>query len=106
MGQIITSKCRSCNFEKTFQYGGNRADFQTNFPVPAINIETGEFENINYKTEIHNPKYKFYSDHELKGNNGRNNTFRSFNLELNSENNFCPKCSNYTLHFRIKYLTD
>ena len=58
MGNIIASKCRNCNFENTFKYGGNRFDYQTNCPVPAINIETGEFENVNYKVETNNPKYK------------------------------------------------
>jgi len=54
MGNIIASKCRICNFENTFKYGGNRFDYQTNCPVPAINIKTGEFENVNYKIEINN----------------------------------------------------
>jgi hypothetical protein len=58
MGNIIDSKCRNCNFEKTFKYGGNKFNYQTNCPVPAINLETGEFENVNYIIEINNPKYK------------------------------------------------
>ena len=62
MGNIIASKCRICNFENTFKYGGNRFDYKTNCPVPAINIETGEFENVNYEIEKNNSKYKFYSD--------------------------------------------
>lgn len=106
MGNIIASKCRICNFENTFKYGGNRFNYQTNCPVPAINIETEEFENVNYKIEINNPKYKFYTDKELKGNNGENNTLGNFNLELNTVNNYCPKCKNYTFDFRVKYYTD
>lgn len=106
MGNIIGAKCRVCNFENTFKYGGNRFDYQTNCPVPAINIETGEFENVNYINNKSNPKYKFYSDKELKGDNEGNNTFGNFNLELNSVNNFCPKCKNYAFVFRIKLFTD
>ena len=45
MGNIIASKCRICNFENTFSYGGNRFNYLTNCPVPAINTETEEFEN-------------------------------------------------------------
>lgn len=106
MGNIIVSKCRICDFENTFKYGGNRFDYQTNCPVPAINIETGEFENVNYKTEKNNPKYKFYSDKELKADNEEKNTFRNFNLLLNSVNNYCPECKNFSLDFRVKFYTD
>ncbi|WP_420287298.1 hypothetical protein VT569_05215 [Flavobacterium psychrophilum] len=106
MGNIIASKCRICDFENTFKYGGNRFDYQTNCPVPAINIETREFENVNYKIEMNNPKYKFYSDKELKGDNEKNNTFGNFNLELNSTNNYCPKCKNFSFDFRIEFFTD
>lgn len=106
MGNIIASKCRQCNFENSFKYGGNRFDYQTNCPVPAINIETGEFENVNYIIEINNPKYKFYSNEELKGDNDGENTFGNFNLELNSLNNYCPKCNNFTFDFRIQFFTD
>lgn len=106
MGNIIASKCRICSFENTFKYGGNRFDYQTNCPVPAVNIETEEFENVNYKIEINNPKYKFYTDKELKGDNEGNNTFGNFNLELNSVNNYCPKCKSFAFDFRIKFFTD
>jgi hypothetical protein len=43
MGMIITGRCKSCDFENSFKYGGNRFDYQTNCLVPAINIETNEF---------------------------------------------------------------
>ena len=102
MGNIIASKCRICNFENTFKYGGNRFDFQTNCPVPALNVETEDFENVNYIENKSNPKYKFYSDKELKGNNGENNTLNNFDLKLNTINNYCPKCKNFTFDFRIK----
>ena len=48
MGNTIDSKCRICNFENTFNYGGNKSDYKTNCPVPALNMETNEFENINF----------------------------------------------------------
>ena len=102
MGNIIASKCRICNFENTFKYGGNRFDFQTNCPVPALNVEIEDFENVNYIENKSNPKYKFYSDKELKGNNGENNTLNNFDLKLNTINNYCPKCKNFTFDFRIK----
>ena len=101
MGNIIASKCRICNFENTFKYGGSRFDYQTNCPVPAINIETEEFENVNYIVEKNNPKFKFYTDKELKGNNEGRNTYGNFDLELNSCNNYCPKCKNFSFDFRL-----
>ena len=101
MGNIIASKCRVCNFENTFKYGGNRFSYQTYSYVPAINIETDEFENVNHVEFENNPKYKFYSDKELKGDNEGNNTMDNFDLKLNTINNYCPKCKNFTLDFRI-----
>ena len=101
MGNIIASKCRICNFENTFKYGCNRFSYQTNSYVPAINIETEEFENVNYYEFRNNPKFKLYSDKELKGDNEGNNTMDNFDLKLNTINNYCPKCKNFTLDFRI-----
>ena len=101
MAEIIASKCKSCGFSNDFKYGGNKFNYLTNCPVPAINIETDEFENVNYYEFENNPKYKFYSDDELKGDNEENNTFDNFDLKLNTINNYCPKCKNFTLDFRI-----
>ena len=44
----LVGRCKSCDFENSFKYGGNRFDYQANCPVSAINIETDEFENVNY----------------------------------------------------------
>ena len=49
MGNIITSKCRICGFTNKFSYGGDKYSYQTDCPVPAINKETLEFENVNFK---------------------------------------------------------
>ena len=106
MGNIIASKCRICNFENTFTYGGNRFNYQTNCPVPSINIETNEFENVNHFEEKNNPKYKFYSDKELKGDNEGKNTLKNFDLELNTTNNYCPSCKNKSLEFILNMHTD
>jgi len=100
MGEIIASKCRICNFENTFKYGGNIFNYEIKYYVPAINIETDKFENVNYFEFEKNPKYKFYSDEELKGDNEVNNTIDDFDLKLNTVNNYCPKCKNFTLDFR------
>lgn len=40
MGNIIAPKCKSCGFSNEFKYGGGRFSYQTNCPVPAINIVT------------------------------------------------------------------
>ena len=42
MAEILKAKCRICNYDTSFKYGGGRFDYQTNCPVPAINIETEE----------------------------------------------------------------
>ncbi len=106
MGQIIETICRKCGFSNTFSYGGNRLNYLKHYPVPAINIENGMFENVNYIDNKNNPKYRFYSENELKGDNQGNNTLENFNLNLNTVNNYCPKCKNFSFDFRVKYYTD
>ena len=69
---ILSGRCKSCDFENSFKYGGNRFDHQTNCPVPTINIETDEFENVNYFEFDNIPKYKLYSNNQLKGDNEGN----------------------------------
>ena len=98
---ILAGRCKSCDFENSFKYGGNRFDHQTNCPVPTINIETDEFENVNYFEFDNIPKYKLYSNNQLKGDNEGNITMDNFDLKLNAVNNYCPKCKNFTLDFRI-----
>lgn len=99
MGVIVNAVGTNCDFKTTFNFGGNRFNFLENCPVPAINLNTGCFENINYKIESKNPRYEFYSNKKLKGNNGNNQTLRSFDIYLNTKNNFCPKCKMYRFDF-------
>jgi hypothetical protein len=101
MGELIATKCRNCNFENTFNYGGSRFNYLTTCLVPAIDIEIDEFQNVNYYSEKDNPKFKFYSDAELKGDNHNQNTLDNFDLKLNTINNYCPCCKNYSFDFRI-----
>ena len=62
MGQLLNANCRICKFETDFRYGGGQLNYRENCPVPAINKETGHFENVNYITEKNNPLYLFYTD--------------------------------------------
>ncbi len=102
MGQVLNAKCRLCSFEIDFRYGGTRFDYRENCPVPAINIESKQFENVNYILNKNNPVYLFYSDNHLKGDNGDKATHRNFDLELNQVNNFCPNCSQFAFDFAIR----
>lgn len=106
MGNVIESKCRLCDFTNQFNLGGGRFSYQTNCPVPAINKETLAFENINYLEHKNSDKYLFYTDDVLKGNNHDNNTINNFDLELNTVNNYCPKCKEKALAFQITMLVD
>ena len=92
MATIIASKCKLCGFSNIFSFGGGMFNYQTNCPVPAINKETLEFENVNYLEHKDSEKYLFYSDDVLKGDNGDLKKIINFNLELNLINNYCPKC--------------
>jgi len=106
MGNIIKTKCKSCAFSNKFSYGGGRFSYLTNCPVPAINKETLEFENVNYLKHKNSDKYLFYTDEVLKGNNYDNNTIDNFDIKLNTVNNYCPACKEKALEFRIMMFTD
>ena len=106
MGNIIATKCKSCGFTNKFSFGGGRFSYQTNCPVPAINKETLEFENVNYFEFKNTDKYLLYSDEVLKGNNYDNNTIDNFDIKLNTINNYCPACKEKALDFRITMFVD
>lgn len=101
MGNIVTSKCHLCGFTNKFKLGGGKYSYQTHCPVPAINIETLDFENINHYDHKDSDKYLFYSDADLKGENTEDKAFRNFNLIFNEEVNYCPSCKNKSLAFRV-----
>ena len=106
MGNIIKSKCQSCGFLNEFRFGGGRFNYLTNCPVPAINKETLEFENINYLANKNSEKYLFYTDDVLKGDNLDYNTINNFDLKLNMVNNYCPNCKEKALDFRVTMFVD
>jgi len=106
MGNVIASKCRLCGFTNQFSLGGDICSYLTHRPVPAINKETLEFENINYYEYENSGKYLFYSDDVLKGDKYNNKTFNDFNLYFNEEGNYCPSCKEKSLAFRITIYSD
>jgi hypothetical protein len=106
MGNIVATKCRLCGFTNEFQLGGGKYDYKTECPVPAINKETLEFENVNHYDHRDSGKYLFYSDAILKGENTRDKTFRDFNKIFNEEGNYCPNCKNKSLAFRVTMYYD
>ena len=106
MGNIVATLCRSCGFENEFRIGGGRFNYKTYCPVPAINKETLEFEQINYYEHKKSDKYLFYSDSVLKGENKNNRTINNFDLYFNEEGNYCPSCKNKTLAFRTIMFVD
>jgi hypothetical protein len=106
MGNIIATKCKSCGFINKFSFGGGKFSYLIDCPVPAINKETLEFENINHYDHKDSGKYLFYSDEVLKGNNYDNNTINNFKLKLNTVNNYCPECKEKALEFKIVMFTD
>lgn len=108
MGYIIKSECRVCNYENTFSFGGGRFNYQTYCPVPAINQKTGEFENINFYEHENSSEYLFYHDKKLKSQNlsEDNYCFSNFDLEINSQDNYCSKCKNQTLDFQFIGMID
>lgn len=106
MGNLIACKCRNCEHRDTFRLGGGRFSYLTNCPVPAINIETLEFEKVNFYEHEKSGKYMFYSNEVLKGDNYDNKTFTNFKLIFNEEGNYCPKCKEKKLAFRVAMYLD
>ncbi|MBP2281723.1 rubredoxin [Flavobacterium sp. CG_23.5] len=106
MGNIVASLCRNCGFKNEFRVGGGRFSYKTNCPVPAINKETLEFENINHFDHKDSGKYLFYSNDELKGDNYNDKRFNNFDLYFNEEGNYCPSCKAKKLAFRITMYLD
>lgn len=101
MGSRIKSQCSNCNFNNEFNFGGSKRGFHINNSIPAINIETGNFESLNYYSMKDNPNYILYTSSVLKQDNVCKITFKNFDLELNKLNNYCPSCKNHTLDFEI-----
>lgn len=106
MGQILQAKCRICNHETTFKFGGGRFNYLEYCPVPAINLENGNFENVNYLIEKNNSKYDYYFNSNLKGKSETGKVFRNFDFLLNEFNNYCPNCKQYTFDFISKLMFD
>ncbi|MFD2891704.1 hypothetical protein ACFS5J_06735 [Flavobacterium chuncheonense] len=104
MGYILNAHCRICDYKTDIWFGGGRFNYQTNNPVPAINVHTGKLESVNYITDDKNPNYLFYTDNDLKGDNGKNNVFQNFDLFLNQSNNYCPNCKAFTFDFHMHIL--
>ena len=99
MGKLLKAECDECGFSDKTALGGTRANFQTNYYVPAIEKVTGKFTTENYKDKSLHDKYNFYSDDVLKHNDYIGRTHDSADLKLNYNSNFCPKCHGFTLSF-------
>lgn len=106
MGEVVASLCRNCGFKNEFNIGGGKFNYQTYCPVPAINKETLEFEQINYYEHKNSAKYLFYSNTDLKGENNNERTITNFDLYFNEEGNYCPSCKNKKLAFRSIIFVD
>jgi len=106
MGNIIKGKCTDCGFETKFQYGGTKSNFRTVCMMPAIDLRTQEFVNVNYYDLKESTDYTFYCDEKLKGNPMDAGTINNFDLKLNTKNNYCPKCSSFDLHFGVVMFID
>lgn len=125
MGYILDASC-SCGFtKKNILFGGVKSNHQTVLMLPAISMETGAFEIVNYYEDLplkqvmtqkpaasvhrHSttPKYIFYNDPTLSRNTAaprQSITWRDVTLLL--ENNFCPECKGFTMNFRIAGMAD
>lgn len=99
MGKTLESCCKKCQYKNQFNFGGSKANFQINKPVPALNLKTGDFENVNYFTHKAHLDYLFYSDGLLKDFSESDLTFNDFDFKINQKSNYCPNCKNFSLDF-------
>lgn len=101
MGIGIQAKCGLCYYEIKFSLGAGKFTYHEKLLVPAINVITLEFENVNFIDQNLNiNNYKFYHDSELKGDNLDYTEISWSNVKLNRVNNLCPKCNKYNFHFK------
>ena len=101
MGQVIKARCGLCQFETSFFYGAGKMNHGTTCNVPAINLATRQFEQVNFiDPNLDRDLYFFYHDPILKGNNLDYNTFDWRNMKLNRVNNFCPNCHKFNFDFK------
>ena len=57
MGEVVASLCRSCGFKNEFRIGGGKFEYKTYCPVPAINKQTLEFQQVNYYEHKNSNEY-------------------------------------------------
>lgn len=101
MGLIITAVCGICAFEVKFVFGSGKMNYSTELSVPAINLTTRKFENVNFiDPALNRDDYAFYHDKQLKGNNLDYQTYTWRNLELHQVYNYCPNCQKFHFHFK------
>jgi hypothetical protein len=106
MGQSIYANCNLCGFSNNFNFGGSKTNYLKYCPVPAINLTTSLFENVNYFEYDKNINYLFYSDKILKTRDLNCTTLNNFDLKLNTEQNYCPNCKKYSLSFKVTHFYD
>jgi len=85
MGQSIYANCNLCGFSTNFNFGGSIANYLKYCPVPAINLTTSLFENVNYFEYKKNINYIFYSDKVLKKKYLNFSYLNYFDLNVNPE---------------------
>ena len=106
MGTLINAKCRNCNFQREFNFGGNMIDSLTNNPLPAIHKISGKFRNVNYFKHKEKDNYIYYFEDILKGHNIKGYKFQNFDFFLNELDNYCSECEKFALNFDLISFTD
>ena len=111
MGYVLKAVSNNCGFQRDqIYFGSGMSKTNTYNHVPAINMETGQFvvQNIyrKFKPQLFHflevktvENLMFYNELVMYNMKPEDRGIYSGNVVINSNNNLCPLCLNFTMDF-------
>lgn len=104
MAKILIGKCAGCGYTSGKVYAGPLL-FDSRERVPALDLENKEVVTLIKGVKPGNPSLIPYTDERLKKRAAIDPTTLKTVPEMNDEN-FCPKCSAFSLRFEFRGFAD
>lgn len=106
MGYGLLGKCNNCGYQVNLRYGPTMRMHNEPFPVPALDCSRNIIVSAKYhEKHIASKRYTFYTERKLKSFFG-GSKLQCYDLFLNENNNYCPKCDKKKLSFETTMLID
>lgn len=98
--------CKNCGYEAELQFGPTMMMVNEPFPVPALDKEEKTIISALYSENNRaSERLTFYTEKKLKSFFG-GSKLQCYDLFLNENNNYCPKCDKKKLSFETTMLID